>query len=170
MYDSVDWWRLDVHDLGFEPRLIWTLATVTPLLHWLSTTWTGPRREVFPASESKTQARTGWMQSEIANKYEAYDNKNKFKSLFKRTYHHRRTRSRTGVLVHSKQPWRHSCNTMMSVSRENKELNKTQTLRRAMTAIYRVLGVTPWTHSLMGPNTIHGPTDQKTVSQHPGRF
>ena len=21
-YDSVDWWRLDVHDLGFEPRLI----------------------------------------------------------------------------------------------------------------------------------------------------
>ena len=23
---------------------------------------------------------------------------------------------------------------------------------------------------LMGPNTIHGPTDQKTVSQHPDRF
>ena len=35
-YDSVDWWRLDVHDLGFEPRLIWTPATVTPLLRWLS--------------------------------------------------------------------------------------------------------------------------------------
>ena len=34
-YDSVDWWRLDVHDLGFEPKLIRTPATVTPLLHWL---------------------------------------------------------------------------------------------------------------------------------------
>ena len=21
-YDSVDWWRLDIHDLGLEPRLI----------------------------------------------------------------------------------------------------------------------------------------------------
>ena len=31
-YDSVDWWRLDIHDLSFEPRLIRTLATVTPLL------------------------------------------------------------------------------------------------------------------------------------------
>ena len=39
-YDSVDWWRLDVHDLGFEPRLIWTPTTVTPLLRWLSTTRT----------------------------------------------------------------------------------------------------------------------------------
>ena len=25
-YDSVDWWRLDIHDLGFKPRLIWTPA------------------------------------------------------------------------------------------------------------------------------------------------
>ena len=39
-YDSVNWWSLDVHDLGFEPRLIRTLVTVTPLLHWLSTTQT----------------------------------------------------------------------------------------------------------------------------------
>jgi len=57
-----------------------------------------------------------------------------------------------------------SCSKTMSVSRENQDLNKTQTLRRATTAIYRVLGVTPWTRPLMGPNTIHGPTDQKTVS------
>ena len=63
-----------------------------------------------------------------------------------------------------------SCSKTTSVSRGNQELNKTQTLRRAMTAIYRVLGVTPWTQPLMGPNTIHGPTDQKTVSQHPGRL
>ena len=39
-YDSVDWWRLDVHDLGFESRLIRTPAIVTPLLRWLSTTQT----------------------------------------------------------------------------------------------------------------------------------
>ena len=26
-YDSVDWWRPNVHNLGFEPRLIQTLAT-----------------------------------------------------------------------------------------------------------------------------------------------
>ena len=31
----------------------------------------------------------------------------------------------------------------MSVSRGNQKLNKTQTLRRATAAIYRVLGVTP---------------------------
>ena len=36
-----------------------------------------------------------------------------------------------------------SCSKMMSVSRENQELNKTQTLRRATAAKYRVLGVTP---------------------------
>ena len=36
-----------------------------------------------------------------------------------------------------------SCSKMMSVSRGNQELNKTQTLRRATAAIYRVLGVTP---------------------------
>ena len=28
----------------------------------------------------------------------------------------------------------------------------------------------PWMHPLMGSKTIHGPTDQKTVSQHPYRF
>ena len=27
-YDSIDWRRLNVHDLGFEPRLIQTPATV----------------------------------------------------------------------------------------------------------------------------------------------
>ena len=57
-----------------------------------------------------------------------------------------------------------SCSKTTSVSRGNQELNKTQTLRRATAAIYRVLGVTPWTCHLMGPNTIHGSTDQKTVS------
>ena len=36
-----------------------------------------------------------------------------------------------------------SCSKTMSVLRGNQELNKTQTLRRATTAIYRVLGVTP---------------------------
>ena len=39
-----------------------------------------------------------------------------------------------------------------------------QTLRRAAAANYRVLGVTPMDTPLMSPNTIHGPTDQKTVS------
>jgi hypothetical protein len=92
----------------------------------------------------------------------------KFKSLFERTYRHRRTR--TGALVHSKQPCRHSCSKTMSVSQGNQELNKTQTLTRVAAAIYRALDVTPWTRPLMGPNTIHSPTDQKTVSQHPGRF
>ena len=27
-----------------------------------------------------------------------------------------------------------------------------------------------WTRPLMGPNMIHDPTDQKTVSQYPDRF
>ena len=49
---------------------------------------------------------------------------------------------KTRALVHSKQPWRHSCSKMISVSQGNKELNKTQTLRRAMVANYRVLDVT----------------------------
>ena len=35
------------------------------------------------------------------------------------------------------------CSKMTSVSRGNQELNKTQILRRATAAIYRVLGVTP---------------------------
>ena len=74
---------------------------------------------------------------------EAYDNEKEFKSLFKRTNRHRRTRSRTRALVHSKQPWRHSCSKTMSVSRGNQELNKTQTLRRAMAANYRALDITP---------------------------
>jgi hypothetical protein len=39
-----------------------------------------------------------------------------------------------------------------------------------MAANYRVFGVTPWTCSLMGSKTIHGPMDQKTVSQHPDRL
>ena len=46
-YDSVNWWRLNVHDLGFKPKLIRTPATVIPLLRWLSTTrtrLTSPRR------------------------------------------------------------------------------------------------------------------------------
>jgi hypothetical protein len=30
--------ELDVHDLGFKPSLIRTPTTITPLLHWLSTT------------------------------------------------------------------------------------------------------------------------------------
>ena len=64
--------------------------------------------------------------SEIANKYESYDNEKEFKSLFERTNRHRRTRSRTRALVQSKQPWRHSCSKTMSVSRGNQELNKTQ--------------------------------------------
>ena len=63
-----------------------------------------------------------------------------------------------------------SCSKTTSVSRGNQELNKTQTLRRATATNYRVLGVTPWMHPLMVPNTIHGPTDQNTVSQHPDRF
>jgi hypothetical protein len=84
------------------------------------------------------------MQYEIANKYEALNmTKKRFKSLFERTYRHKRTRSRTGALVHSKRPCRHSCSKMMSVSQENQELNKTQTLTRAAAAIYGALEVTP---------------------------
>ena len=48
---------------------------------------------------------------------------------------------------------------MTSISRGNQELNKTQTLRRAMAANYRALDVTPWTRPLMGSKTIHGPKD-----------
>ena len=58
----------------------------------------------------------------------------------------------------------------MSVSQGNQELNKTQTLRRVTDDNYRVLGITPWTRLLMGPNTIHGPTDQNMVWQHPDKF
>ena len=59
MYDSVDWWRLDVHDLGFEPRLIWTPATVTPLLRWLSTkhNMIDLAKKAFPVSESKSSSK-----------------------------------------------------------------------------------------------------------------
>ena len=83
-------------------------------------------------------------------------------SLFERTNHHRRTRSRTGALVHSKQPWRHSCSKIMSVSRGNQELNKTQTLRRVTAANYRVLGVTPLDVPPNGPKhdtRSNGPKD-----------
>ena len=44
-----------------------------------------------------------------------------------------------------------SCSKTMSVSRENQELNKTQTLRRAMANNYRVLGVTPLDAPPNGP-------------------
>ena len=75
-----------------------------------------------------------------------------------------------GTLVHSKRPWRHSCSKTTSVSQGNQELNKTQTLRRTTAANYRVLGITPWMRPLMCSKTIHGPTDQKTLSRHPSRF
>ena len=71
--------------------------------------------------------------------------------LYSKGNRHNRTRSRTGALVHSKQSWRHSCSKKMSISRGNQELNKTETLRRAMTAIYRVLGVTPLDAPPNGP-------------------
>ena len=57
-YDSVNWWRLDVHDLGFEPRLIRTPTTVTLLLCWLSTTRTGltsPRRLSYKRIENTSK-------------------------------------------------------------------------------------------------------------------
>ena len=44
-----------------------------------------------------------------------------------------------------------SCSKTTSVSRGNQELNKTQILRRATTAIYRVLGVTPLDAPPNGP-------------------
>ena len=83
-------------------------------------------------------------------------------SLFERINRHRRTRSRIRALVHSKRPWRHSCSKTTSVSRGNQELNKTQTLRRATTAIYRVLGVTPLDATPNGPKhdtRSNGPKD-----------
>ena len=56
----------------------------------------------------------------------------------------------TGEQDHELGPWfiasglgGDSCNKTMSVSRENQELNKTQTLRRATAAIYRVLASPP---------------------------
>ena len=57
-YDSVNWWSLDVHDLDFEPRLIQTLTTVTPLLRWLSTTrtrLTSPRRLSYKRIENTSK-------------------------------------------------------------------------------------------------------------------
>ena len=59
-YDSVDWWRLDVHDLGFKPRLIRTPTTITLLLRWLSTTrtWlTSPRRLSYKQIENTSKNR-----------------------------------------------------------------------------------------------------------------
>ena len=130
-----------------------------------------PCREGFPISKSRTQARTGWTQSEITNKYEAYDNEKEFNSLFEKTNCHRRTRSRTGALVHSKRPWRRQLQQNdVCFTRKSRTKQNPQTLRRATAVNYRILGVTPWTRPLMGPNTIHSPTDQKTVSQHPDRF
>ena len=43
---------MNVHDLGFEPSLIWTPATITPLLCWLSTT----RNAIDLAKKSFLQA------------------------------------------------------------------------------------------------------------------
>ena len=50
----------------------------------------------------------------------------------------------------------------MYVSRGNQELNKTQTLRRATAAIYRVLGITPLDVPPNGPKhdtRSNGPKD-----------
>ena len=44
-----------------------------------------------------------------------------------------------------------SCSKTTPISRENQELNKTQTLRRATTDKYRVLGVTPLDAPPNGP-------------------
>ena len=44
-----------------------------------------------------------------------------------------------------------SCSKTTSVSRGNQELNKTQTLRRVMAGIYRVLGITPLDAPPNGP-------------------
>ena len=50
-------------------------------------------------------------------------------------------------------------------------LSKTQNLMMAAAYDYKGLRVIAYPRRpLMGPNMIHGPTDQKTVSQHPGRF
>jgi hypothetical protein len=38
-YDNFNRGELDVHDLDFEPSLIQTSTTVTPLFCWLSTTY-----------------------------------------------------------------------------------------------------------------------------------
>jgi hypothetical protein len=86
----------------------------------------------------------------------------KFKSLFERTYRHKRTRTRTGALVHSKRPCRHSYSKTMSVSQGNQELNKTQTLTRVAAAIYRALDVTPLDAPPNGPKydtQSNGPKD-----------
>lgn len=52
--------ELEVHDLDFEPSIIQTPQTVTSQIHWLSTTDnTIDLTEKTPASELRTQARTG---------------------------------------------------------------------------------------------------------------
>ena len=73
--------------------------------------------------------------------------KKEFKSLFKRTNRHRRTRLRTRALVHSKRPWWHSCSKTMSISRGNQELNKTPNPNGGVVAIYEDSRVVqdPWT-------------------------
>jgi len=53
----------------------------------------------------------------------------------------------------------------MSVLRGKQECTKPQTLTRATTTSYRVMGV-----PLIGSNMIHDPIDHKTVSQHLTRF
>ena len=55
-----------------------------------------------------------------------------------------------------------SCSKTTSVSRGSQELNKTKTLRRAMAAIYRVLGITPLDTPPNGPKhdtRSNGPKD-----------
>ena len=75
----------------------------------------------------------------------------------------------TGEQDHELGPWftasglgGDSCSKTTSVSRENQELNKTQTLRRATAGIYRVLGVTPPDAAPNGPKhdaRSNGPKD-----------
>ena len=75
----------------------------------------------------------------------------------------------TGEQDHELGPWftasglgGDSCSETTSVSRENQELNKTQTLRRAMAVNYRVLGVTPLDAPPNGPKhdtRSNGPKD-----------
>jgi hypothetical protein len=96
-YDSFDRWRAQHSRSRLWTEQDW-FRTPQPLYRCsVHTQRDWPRWEGFPASKSRTQATTGWTQSEIASKYEAYDIEKEFKSLFERTNRHTWTRSRTGA-------------------------------------------------------------------------
>jgi hypothetical protein len=74
-------------------------------------------------------------------------------------------------MIHSKRTQRHSYNERCSFLDEKLEQSKTQTLIwRQLLNICSKGRPRPPGHTLLGFNTIHRPTAQKTTAQHPDRF